>query len=179
MKDIKFKKKDNVLHRTWKARSASHWMLGHPVISTHFSPLWCTMSIMIGSQVWIFVIYHLCNFLIVYIEELLIDFRELIGSHSGENMAFAVWDTLELYSLKGKVRTSFIIISGLRLTSYLFRCLLSIVIMPQTMTHFWNHWRGYMWMEVMILMLKRAVFTVCLIPSTWRHWRQVTRLLCM
>jgi hypothetical protein len=37
------------------------------------------------------------------IEELLIDFRELIGEHSGENMAEAVWVTMELYGLVGKV----------------------------------------------------------------------------
>ena len=36
-------------------------------------------------------------------EELLIDFRELIGEHSGENMAEAVWATMELYGLVGKV----------------------------------------------------------------------------
>lgn len=36
-------------------------------------------------------------------EELLIDFRELIGEHSGENMAEAVWATLEMYGLVGKV----------------------------------------------------------------------------
>jgi hypothetical protein len=36
-------------------------------------------------------------------EELLIDFRELIGEHSGENMAEAVWVTMELYGLIGKV----------------------------------------------------------------------------
>jgi hypothetical protein len=36
-------------------------------------------------------------------EELLIDFRELIGEHSGENMAEAVWATMELYGLIGKV----------------------------------------------------------------------------
>ena len=37
------------------------------------------------------------------LEETLIDFKELIGEHSGDNMADAVWDTLELYSLKDKV----------------------------------------------------------------------------
>jgi hypothetical protein len=37
------------------------------------------------------------------LEELLIDFQELIGEHSGENMADAVWATLELYGLIGKV----------------------------------------------------------------------------
>ena len=64
----------------------------------------------------IFVIYCLCTFLIVYTEELLIDFHELIGSHSGKNMALTVWDTLELYSLKSKVGSPFIIILGIRLT---------------------------------------------------------------
>jgi hypothetical protein len=38
------------------------------------------------------------------VEELLIDFQELIGSHSGENMAEAVWATLKLYGLTGRVR---------------------------------------------------------------------------
>ena len=36
-------------------------------------------------------------------KELLIDFWELIGEHSGENMAKAVWATMELYGLIGKV----------------------------------------------------------------------------
>ncbi len=44
-------------------------------------------------------ITHLCP----TIEELLIDFRELIGEHSGENMAKAVWVTMELYGLVRKV----------------------------------------------------------------------------
>jgi len=39
------------------------------------------------------------------IEELLIDFQELIGSHSGENMAEAVWATMVLYGLIGKVQS--------------------------------------------------------------------------
>jgi hypothetical protein len=37
------------------------------------------------------------------IEELLIDFREIIGEHSGANLAEAVWNTLELYGLKNHV----------------------------------------------------------------------------
>jgi hypothetical protein len=37
-------------------------------------------------------------------EELLIDFQELIGEHSGENMADIVWKTLEDYKLVGRVR---------------------------------------------------------------------------
>jgi hypothetical protein len=37
------------------------------------------------------------------VEEVLIDFREIIGEHSGENLAHAVWETLELYGLKGRI----------------------------------------------------------------------------
>ncbi|KAJ7112850.1 hypothetical protein C8R43DRAFT_829099, partial [Mycena crocata] len=36
------------------------------------------------------------------LEECLIDFRELIGTHSGENMAAAVWETVEKFGLKGR-----------------------------------------------------------------------------
>ena len=36
-------------------------------------------------------------------EEKLIDFRELVGEHSGENLAHAVYETLNLYGLKGCV----------------------------------------------------------------------------
>jgi hypothetical protein len=48
-------------------------------------------------------ISHLITHLHPLTEELLIDFRELIGEHSGENMAEAVWATMELYGLVGKV----------------------------------------------------------------------------
>ncbi|KAG1827339.1 uncharacterized protein BJ212DRAFT_1256241, partial [Suillus subaureus] len=34
------------------------------------------------------------------LEELLINFCEIIGEHSGVNLAEAVWNTLELYGLK-------------------------------------------------------------------------------
>lgn len=37
------------------------------------------------------------------IEESLIDFRELIGQHTGENMAAAVWETVEKFGLEGRV----------------------------------------------------------------------------
>lgn len=37
------------------------------------------------------------------IEELLIDFRELMGEHSGENMAEAVWETLTKYGISDRV----------------------------------------------------------------------------
>jgi hypothetical protein len=36
-------------------------------------------------------------------EELLIDFWELIGKHSGENMADAVWETLIMYGIESRV----------------------------------------------------------------------------
>jgi hypothetical protein len=36
-------------------------------------------------------------------EELLIDFCELVGEHSGENMAEVVWKTLKMYGLLGWV----------------------------------------------------------------------------
>jgi hypothetical protein len=38
------------------------------------------------------------------LEELLIDFQELIGEHSGDNMAEVVWKTLDDYKLTGRVR---------------------------------------------------------------------------
>jgi len=45
-------------------------------------------------------------------EELLIDFRELIGEHSGENMAEAVWETLKQYGLIGRVSSLIYIGTG-------------------------------------------------------------------
>jgi hypothetical protein len=41
--------------------------------------------------------------LIPNLEELLIDFRELVGEHSGENLADAVWKTVEMYGIEGRV----------------------------------------------------------------------------
>ncbi|KAH8103159.1 hypothetical protein DFH11DRAFT_1503401, partial [Phellopilus nigrolimitatus] len=38
------------------------------------------------------------------LEEILIDFSEIIGPHSGENMADSVWKTIETLGLKDKVR---------------------------------------------------------------------------
>jgi hypothetical protein len=37
------------------------------------------------------------------LEELLIDFRELEGEHSGENMAEAVWETLTCFGIENQV----------------------------------------------------------------------------
>ncbi|KAJ7062527.1 hypothetical protein C8F01DRAFT_923515, partial [Mycena amicta] len=38
-------------------------------------------------------------------EELLIDFQEIVGEHSGENMAEVVWSTIERYGLEDKIFT--------------------------------------------------------------------------
>ncbi|KAJ7246902.1 hypothetical protein B0H12DRAFT_1020983, partial [Mycena haematopus] len=40
-------------------------------------------------------------------EECLIDFREFVGQHSGENMAAVVWQTVEDFGLKGRI-TAFV-----------------------------------------------------------------------
>lgn len=37
---------------------------------------------------------------------MLIDFRELVGEHSGENMAEEVWNCIEMYGLEGRVETN-------------------------------------------------------------------------
>lgn len=39
----------------------------------------------------------------MYTEEILLDFSEIIGAHSGENLADVVWTTLKSYGLIGKV----------------------------------------------------------------------------
>ena len=62
--------------------------------------------------------------MIVISEELLIDFRELSGEHSGENMAEVVWETLKRYDLIGRVSSSEIIIA-VRPVSV--KCLLQII----------------------------------------------------
>lgn len=43
--------------------------------------------------------------LTIITEEVVIDFKELVGEHSGENMAEVVWSTLKLYKIENKVRT--------------------------------------------------------------------------
>jgi hypothetical protein len=37
--------------------------------------------------------------LIISLEELLIDFREILGEHSGENLGKILWDTILSYGL--------------------------------------------------------------------------------
>ncbi|KAK7042062.1 Transposase-like protein [Favolaschia claudopus] len=43
------------------------------------------------------------------LEECLIDFREFVGQHSGENMAAVVWQTVEDFGLKGRVSSPFFV----------------------------------------------------------------------
>jgi hypothetical protein len=50
------------------------------------------------------VLHIVLGVLINLTEECLIDFRELLGAHSGENMADAVWETVEKFGLCGRVR---------------------------------------------------------------------------
>jgi hypothetical protein len=55
-------------------------------------------------------------------EECLIDFRELIGQHSGENMAAAVWDTVQNFGITGRVKsTSFALCKTQSLIDYRLR----------------------------------------------------------
>jgi hypothetical protein len=42
-------------------------------------------------------------FFFTYLEEMLIDFCELVGEHLGENMAEAIWQMLEIYRPLGWV----------------------------------------------------------------------------
>jgi hypothetical protein len=45
-----------------------------------------------------------CSSILISVpEELLIDFREMVGQHSGENMAEEVWSCIEMYGLEGRV----------------------------------------------------------------------------
>lgn len=55
---------------------------------------------------WAIINQPVLQLLNLFTEELLIDFCELIGSHSGENLAAAIWETLELYGLQGHASTS-------------------------------------------------------------------------
>jgi hypothetical protein len=63
------------------------------------------MAAWYDSEIFYYIVRTQLN-IITTVEELLIDFRELIGEHSGENLADAVYETLQLYNLKDKVRTS-------------------------------------------------------------------------
>jgi hypothetical protein len=81
-------------------------MPGHQVIIMHslllLRTMWCKRERLVCIQ---FFFNLLVWFIItLFAEELLIDFQELIGEHSGENMATTVWKTLETYNIQDKVR---------------------------------------------------------------------------
>lgn len=80
-----------------------HLMRGRRAIGMPFWQLWPIISQMRVNLVrfQLAVDYRV---LIYLVEEMLIDFHELVGEHSGENMAEAVWQTLETYGLLGRVR---------------------------------------------------------------------------
>ena len=68
-----------------------------------------------------------------FAEEILIDFQEIIGEHSGENLAHAVWQTLKLFSLKGHVST-YLLPASYAIILIPHRLLLLTATMLQTMT---------------------------------------------
>lgn len=82
-------------------------MVGHQVISMHFSLLLCTTLRRTGISVSIVFLFScflvIVNHNLLAVEEVLIDFREIIGEHSGKNMADLVWQTIETYGLQRKV----------------------------------------------------------------------------
>ena len=78
-------------------------MHGHRVMAMDFLPSYFTISRKIGTSVCAFFIQHFFPLADQVTEEVLIDFREIIGEHSSENLAHAIWETLELYGLKGRV----------------------------------------------------------------------------
>ena len=55
------------------------------------------------GQLGVFLLSQLITHLHPLTEELLLDFCELIGEHSRENMAEAIWAMMELYGLIRKV----------------------------------------------------------------------------
>jgi hypothetical protein len=71
------------------------------------------------------------------VEEMLLDFQEIVGEHSSENMASIVWDTLKMYEIEDKVSeiTHFACFS---LIYFYNRSRLSILIMQLITTHLWR-----------------------------------------
>ena len=74
-------------------------MLGCQAINMPFWPSLHTTLPMMGNLVCVLLDSRTGCLVNIPTEELLIDFQELIGEHSGENMAEAIWATLELYGL--------------------------------------------------------------------------------
>lgn len=78
-------------------------MHGHPVTSTHSSRLSLITSRTTANLVSVYLLTYHQDCSSVDTEETLIDFRELQGEHSGENMAEEVWAALQVYGLEGRV----------------------------------------------------------------------------
>jgi len=89
--------------RPWKAKLVSLSMLGHRATAMHFWQSSLIISQMRGYAVSFQSVFIYIG-LILSLEELLIDFQELLGEHLGENMAAVVWSTLEKYGIQNKVR---------------------------------------------------------------------------
>ena len=81
-------------------------MPGLPAITTHFLRSWHIMLTRMGALVTFTLPLSSDLLILLIVEELLIDFQELIGEHSGENMAEAVWGTLKRYGLERRVSHS-------------------------------------------------------------------------
>ena len=103
-------------------------------------------------------------------EELLIDFCELIGAHSGENLAHAIYDTLNIYNLKGCRSPQFV--HGFYTSKFtIYRLLPLIGTMPQIMTLWLNTWRHCYSMILLNLIPHMSECDASLIQSIWRCWR--------
>lgn len=83
-------------------------MHGRLQMDMRFSLLLCIMCQINGVKVRSVIIVIIVNACLMYlfVEEILIDFREIIGAHSGQNLAEIVWETMQNYGLLGKVSTS-------------------------------------------------------------------------
>ena len=104
-------------------------------------------------------------------EELLIDFRELIGEHSGENMAEAVWATMELYGLVGKVSFLHQIAGTSSKSWYVYRSLPSWWTTPVITTQWCSPLSGDASNVAYNFQLKTLACDACLTLYIWRQLR--------
>ena len=78
------------------------------------------------------------------LEEVILDFREIVGEHSGENLAEVVWQTIAAYGLENKVCQNGIMRLDLRnakLRALSSRLFLLWLTMHQTMIHWSRTWQ--------------------------------------
>jgi len=150
----------NLLGSLWRERSAFPSMLGCLVM---VMPFWWLLLIMwetIDNMVWVALILN--HFLLIFcVEELLIDFHEFMGAHSGENMAAVVWSTLELYGIENKV-CQFPFEHYLHWLMFL-RLWRSWWIMQATMTPWWKQLNLGVIKLASNLLLRSPACVVCLI----------------